>query len=92
MRFIYALPSGGGISRNGRGRILTADIEAKDLPAHVAACSVRYRGIDARLKRIEHLIWGWIVLIGGGGAWVISKLVEIVERLGKSIMTLPPGI
>ena len=39
----------------------TTDIEAEDLPAHVAACSVRYKAMRDRMRRIELALY---VLVG----------------------------
>lgn len=39
----------------------TTDLEAQDLPAHVAACSERYRSMRDRMRRIEMALY---VLVG----------------------------
>ena len=39
----------------------TRDIEAEDLRAHVAACSVRYQAMRDRMRRIEIALY---VLVG----------------------------
>ena len=44
--------------------------------AHEQVCAVRYEGINARLKRMEMMLWG-----ACGGTLLV--LAEAVLRLGK---------
>jgi len=49
------------------------DFEAK-LMTHEQVCAVRYEGINARLKRLEH------ILIGSAGA-IILLLLGLVTKI-----------
>jgi hypothetical protein len=55
-------------------------VDAK-LSAHEILCAERYRGINARLKRIElGLIGSGVALIGAMG-WAINLLIGLVAKL-----------
>jgi len=55
-------------------------VDAK-LSAHEILCAERYRGINARLKRIEMgLIGAGVALIGALG-WAIDLLIKVVSKL-----------
>ena len=55
-------------------------VETK-LSAHEQLCADRYRGINARLKRIEALGIGATGAIISGMAWVINLLIGLVAKL-----------
>lgn len=61
---------------------VVSDRESDSLVAHVAACDVRYRGFNGRLKRIERVIWGGICALIGLLLTVIGFLVEL-----KAVLT-----
>jgi hypothetical protein len=50
-----------------------SEVEAK-LMSHEQVCAVRYEGINARLKRLEH------ILIGSAGA-IIVLLIGVVAKV-----------
>jgi hypothetical protein len=50
-----------------------SEVEAK-LMSHEQVCAVRYEGINARLKRLEH------ILIGSAGA-IIVLLIGVVVKV-----------
>jgi hypothetical protein len=50
-----------------------SEVEAK-LMSHEQVCAVRYEGIHARLKRLEH------ILVGSAGA-IILMLLSLVFKL-----------
>jgi hypothetical protein len=50
-----------------------SEVEAK-LMSHEQVCAVRYEGINARLKRLEH------ILVGSAGA-IILMLLSLVVKL-----------
>lgn len=52
---------------------MVSEVEAK-LSTHEAVCAERYAGINARLKRLEH------ILIGSAGA-IILLLVGVVSKV-----------
>lgn len=52
---------------------MVSEVEAK-LSTHEAVCAERYAGINARLKRLEH------ILIGSAGA-IILLLVGMVSKV-----------
>jgi hypothetical protein len=49
------------------------EVEAK-LMTHEEVCAVRYEGINARLKRLEH------ILVGSAGA-IILLLISLVVKV-----------
>lgn len=54
-----------------------AEEEAKSLATHVAVCSVRYEGINARLKRLEWAIYALIAaLLANGSGPVTHALLK----------------
>ena len=52
---------------SGENKIMVSEVESK-LSVHEAVCAERYAGINARLKRLEH------ILIGSAGAIIILLL------------------
>lgn len=52
---------------------MPSDVESR-LSTHEAVCAERYAGINARLKRLEH------ILIGSAGA-IILLLVGVVLKV-----------
>jgi len=52
---------------------MVSEVEAR-LSTHEAVCAERYLGINARLKRLEH------ILIGSAGA-IILLLLGLVTKL-----------
>jgi hypothetical protein len=58
-----------------------SEIVETKLSAHEIICAERYRGINARLKRIEMIgITAAGTIIGAMG-WVISLLIGLVAKL-----------
>ena len=59
----------------GKQNVIPA--ERVSLPAHVDMCATRYASLDARLKRVEYLIYAlFAILLFGEGT-----VVEVVKRL-----------
>jgi hypothetical protein len=58
-----------------------SDIVETKLSAHEVICAERYRGINARLKRIEVIGIGATVTIMGAMGWVIDLLIGLVAKL-----------
>jgi hypothetical protein len=51
------------------------------LNTHEAVCAERYRGINARLKRIEVIGIGATATIIAAMGWVINLLIGLVAKL-----------
>lgn len=56
-----------------------ADSERKSLPVHVDMCEQRYRVLEARMRRIEYVLYGIAALLVFGEGTVM----EVVKRLIK---------
>ena len=57
------------------------DIVETKLSAHEIICAERYRGINARLKRIEVIGIGATATIIAAMGWVINLLIGLVAKL-----------
>lgn len=60
-----------------------ADSERKSLPVHVDMCQQRYSALEARMRRVEYVLYGIAVLLLFGEGTVM----EVVKRL---INVAPP--
>jgi len=58
-----------------------SDIVETKLSAHEIICAERYRGINARLKRIEVIGIGATATIIAAMGWVINLLIGLVSKL-----------
>ena len=59
---------------------VVTDSENEDLKTHVAVCDARYRGINARLARIERILfWGLAAVVATQGG-LIEFLLKLVTK------------